>query len=180
MIEIRVHGRGGQGAVTATEILATAAFLDGKESQAFPSFGVERTGAPVQAYCRIDSQKIRLHQQVYEPDFVVVLDETLIETVNVFEGIKPNGIVLVATKKHPSEFAKHAGTARVETVDAYAIAKEKIGRPIVNTAVLGALSKATGIVSIESLKKAVEERFPKPIAEKNIAALQACYDSLEK
>ncbi|MFA6049315.1 MAG: pyruvate ferredoxin oxidoreductase subunit gamma [Candidatus Micrarchaeia archaeon] len=180
MIEIRFHGRGGQGAVTAAEILATAAFLDGKEAQAFPNFGVERTGAPVQAYCRIDEKKIRLHQQVYNPDYVVVLDDTLVESAKVFDGLKPGGMAVIATKKHPKEFPVSADSVKVRTVDAYAIAKEKIGRPIVNTAVLGALSRATGMVTLDSLKKAVAERFPPAIAEKNVAALQACYDSLEQ
>ncbi len=164
--------------MTAAEILATAAFFDGKESQAFPNFGVERTGAPVQAYCRIDDKKIRLHQQVYNPDLVVVLDDTLVESSKVFEGLKPGGTAVIASKKHPSEFKAQNGD-KIRTVDAYAIAKEKIGRPIVNTAVLGALSRATKIVSLDSLKKAVLERFPAAIAEKNVAALQACYDSTE-
>ncbi len=177
MIEVRFHGRGGQGAITAAEILATAAFLDGKESQAFGSFGPERTGAPVMSFCRIDDKQIRLHQQVYEPDYVVVLDETLLSSVNVFDGVKKTGKAIFATKEQPAAFFAQANGIVVDTVDAYAIAKEKIGRPIVNTALLGAIARATGIVSMDSLKKAIQERFPKELAEKNIAAATACYDS---
>ncbi|MFQ5405991.1 MAG: pyruvate ferredoxin oxidoreductase subunit gamma [Candidatus Micrarchaeia archaeon] len=178
MIEIRFHGRGGQGAVTAAEILATAAFFDGRQSQAFPFFGVERTGAPVQAFCRISDDKIRLHQQVYHPDVLVVLDDTLLETVNVFEGLKEKGKAVVASKKKPEEFPTHAPTILVFTVDAYAIAREKLGRPIVNTALLGALAKATELVSLESLDKAVKQRFPEKIAQKNVDALKACFDAV--
>jgi len=176
MIEIRFHGRGGQGVVTAAEILATAAFFGGKESQAFGSFGPERTGAPVQSFCRIDDKPIRLHQQVYEPDYIVVLDETLLSTVNVFDGVKKNGRAIFASKEKPDKFAAQAKGIAVDTVDAYAIAREKIGRPIVNTATLGAFVRSTGIVSMDSLKKAIEERFPKEVAEKNVEAAQACYD----
>lgn len=176
MIEVRFHGRGGQGAITAAEILATAAFFDGKEAQAFGSFGPERTGAPVMSFCRIDDKQIRLHQQVYEPDYVVVLDESLLSVVNVFDGLKKTGKAIFATKERPEKYSAQAGGIAVDTVDAYAIAKEKIGRPIVNTAMLGAFARGTGAVSMDSLKKAIEERFAPEIAEKNIAAAQACFE----
>ncbi|MBI5229592.1 pyruvate ferredoxin oxidoreductase subunit gamma [Candidatus Micrarchaeota archaeon] len=177
MIEIRIHGRGGQGAVTSAEILATAAFFDVKASQAFPSFGTERMGEPVQAFCRIDEKPIRIHQNVYEPDHVIVLDETLLNAINVFEGLKKKGVVFIASKRPASEFKSPAGQ-KIYTVDAYSIARELIGRPIVNTAMLGAFSKITRLVSLESLKKAVEERFSKDLAEKNNAAVEKCFNSV--
>ena len=174
MIEVRLHGRGGQGCVTAAEVLAMAAFFDGKKSQAFPYFGVERTGAPVQAYCRIDDEKIKLHQQVYEPDYIVILDNSLLDVADVFSGLKKGGIAVIASK----EPIQHAGT-KVMTVDAYEIAQKHVGRPIVNIAVLGAFAKATGLVSLEALEKAVLQVFEeKPgIGEKNFAALKECFEA---
>ncbi len=174
MIEVRFHGRGGQGCVTAAEVLAMAAFYDGKKSQAFPYFGVERTGAPVQAYCRIDDEKIKLHQQVYEPDYLVVLDDSLLDVVDVFSGLKEGGTAVIASKK-PIDHGK----TKIMTVDAYEIAKKHVGRPIVNIAVLGAFAKATGLVSLESLEKAVLQAFEeKPgIGEKNVAALKECFEA---
>ncbi len=174
MIEVRFHGRGGQGCVTAAEVLAMAAFFDGKKSQAFPYFGVERTGAPVQAYCRIDDEKIKLHQQVYEPDYIVVLDDSLLDVADVFSGLKKGGTAVIASKKP----VQHGG-AKVMTVDAYEIAQKHLGRPIVNIAVLGAFVKATGLVSLEALEKAVLQAFEeKPgIGEKNVAALKECFEA---
>jgi len=172
LVEIRFHGRGGQGVVTAASVLATAAFHDGKEAQAFPFFGVERTGAPLEAYCRISDKKIKLHQQVYEPDYVVVLDDSLLAQVDVRKGLKKNGKLIVASNK-PVEGAF--------VVDAVEIAKRELGRPLVNIPVLGAFAKVTGIVSIESLEKAVEQQFSHKagMAEKNAKALRACYDAVK-
>ena len=151
MIEIRFHGRGGQGAVTAAEILAKAAFKDGKYSQAFPFFGVERRGAPVMAFTRIDSEPINLRYQVYNPDHVIVLDDGLLEKV---------------------ESASH----KVFDVDATGIALEILGVNIVNTIILGYFAKKTGEVSIESLIEVIKETFPGPIGEKNAVAAQKAYD----
>jgi pyruvate ferredoxin oxidoreductase gamma subunit/2-oxoisovalerate ferredoxin oxidoreductase gamma subunit len=177
MIEVRFHGRGGQGAVTSAELLAAAAFSAGKEAQAFPFFGVERRGAPIQAFCRIDGKKIRLHQNVYEPDYVVVLDDSLFSSVNVFEGLKDSGTVVIASKKPASEFKAPKPTQKVFVVDAYEIARGILGKPIVNTAMLGAFAKITGLVPIDKVKEAVAERFSGALAEKNAQAVQKCYDS---
>ncbi|ODS39739.1 pyruvate ferredoxin oxidoreductase, partial [Candidatus Altiarchaeales archaeon WOR_SM1_SCG] len=154
MKQIRFHGRGGQGAVTAAEVLAIAAFKDGKYSQAFPSFGVERRGAPVQAFVRISDKFIRRRNQIYEPDYVVVLDSTLIDVVNVSEGLQKDGILTVNSATHCP-----IGDYNVCCVDATKIALDVLGVPIVNTAMLGAFSAATGAVSLESLKSAIMEKF---------------------
>ncbi|UCG69732.1 MAG: pyruvate ferredoxin oxidoreductase subunit gamma [Thermoplasmata archaeon] len=171
MYEVRFHGRGGQGAVTAANILAIAAFKEGKDAQAFPMFGVERRGAPVQAFVRMDEKPIDLKTQIYEPDAVVVLDPTLLEVVDVTQGLKEGGIVILNTKKEPSEF-KFAN-AKVFTVDATSIAVDnRLGtrtNPIVNTAILGAYSKAVGNVGMEAIRKAIKENAPiKP--DENVSA----------
>ncbi len=143
MIEIRLHGRGGQGTVTAAELLAVSAFDDGQEAQAFPAFGVERRGAPVMAFCRISDKTIRVRTQIYEPDFVIVQDATLMESVNVLAGLKPDGIVLINTEA-PAADLKLKTSARVVTFPATQIALEELGRPIMNTAILGAFVGAVG------------------------------------
>jgi 2-oxoisovalerate ferredoxin oxidoreductase gamma subunit len=176
MLNIRFHGRGGQGAVTAAELLAVAVSFEGKYSQAFPVFGVERRGAPVTAFCRIDDKPIRVHQQIYEPDIVVVLDRKLLEAVDVCKGLKEDGIVIVNTRKKKEELGIRA--KGVYAVDATEIAFKHIGAPIVNTAMLGAFSKATGLVKLESIEKAVDGRFPDEISEKNKKAVGECYNSL--
>ncbi len=174
MLEIRFHGRGGQGSVTAAEILAIGAFRDGKYSQAFPSFGVERRGAPVQAFCRIDEKLIRLRCQIYEPDVVVVQDATLISDVDVTAGLKRDGIVLINSAKTPEEFHLDG---LVKTVDATRLALESLGRPIVNTVMLGALAKL-GIVSLDSIVEVVGMRFKGELGEKNIAAVKKAFEEL--
>lgn len=163
--------------MTSAELLAEAAFYAGKEAQAFPFFGVERRGAPVQAFCRIDEKKIRLHQNVYEPDYLVVLDDSLFSSVNVFEGLKDNGTAVIASKKPASDFKAPKPGQKVFTVDAYEIARSVLGKPIVNTSMLGAFAKITGLVPIDKVKQAVSERFSGALAEKNAAAVQKCYDS---
>ncbi len=173
MHEIRIHGRGGQGAVTAAEILAKAAFADGKYSQSFPYFGVERRGAPVMAYARIDDAFINIRQQVYEPDYVMVLDPTLLEVVNVFDGLKKDGMVIVNTTQK-----LHLPYKNSHTVDATSIALEVLGVPIVNTVMLGAFAKASKLVSVGSIKKVVGETFSGALAEKNVKAVQEAYDRL--
>lgn len=174
MIEVRIHGRGGQGAVTAAELLAVAAFKSGKYSQAFPFFGTERTGAPVAAFCRIDSKPIRLREHVYEPDYVLVLDPTLIEAVDVAKGLKKNGMVIVNTATAVKLRAK------TRTEDITKIALEVIGKPFVNVAALGAFAAATGVVSLKNLEEAVKERFPEKVAGLNIAAMKRAYDEMKK
>ena len=175
MKEIRIHGRGGQGSVTAAEMLSVAAFEDGKFSQAFPAFGVERRGAPVQAFTRLSDKPIRLRSQIYTPDYVIVQDATLLETVNVASGIKDDGIILINTKEKPEEL-KLDTKARVMTVDATKVAMDIIGLPIVNTVLLGAFAGATGEINVESIKKAVKDRFSGKVAEKNAQAIQKAYE----
>jgi pyruvate ferredoxin oxidoreductase gamma subunit len=171
MIEIRFHGRGGQGAVTAARLLAEAAFLEGKYSQAFPSFGAERRGAPVLAFTRIDDKPIRIRTQVYEPNHVVVLDPTLIEVVNVASGLKRGGTIVINSKE-PHKF--HG--VKVASIDATSIAIENLGVPITNTVLLGALVKVTKIVSLDSIIKAVQNTFKGKLAEKNVTAIKLAYE----
>jgi len=173
--EVRIHGRGGQGSVTAAELLAVAAFEDGKFSQAFPFFGVERRGAPVTAFARISDKKIRLRSQIYEPDYVIVQDPTLISAVDVTAGLKPNGIVVVNSEK-PADDIGIGKEMDVRTIDATGIALDIIGRPIVNTTLLGAFAGATGEISIESIKRSVLERFPGKIGETNVEAAMRAYE----
>lgn len=172
MKEIRFHGRGGQGTVTAAEVLAIAAFFDGKYSQAFPAFGVERRGAPVMAFARIDDKQIRRRSQIYDPDYVIVQDATLISSVNVSQGLKKGGMLIANSSKKPDELFPGI-EAKVYTVDATKIAIEFLGKPIVNMPMLGAFAGITNEVTLESLKKAVAERFSGAVCEKNIAAIEA-------
>ena len=165
MIEIRFHGRGGQGAAKACDMLAKAAFYEGKEVQAFPFFGVERRGAPVTAYTRISDAEIRSHCYIYEPDIVIVLDPTLMDAIKVTDGLKKGGKIIINTKRSPEEFKdKVPPDAKIYTVDATSIAlKYNLGTPsapIVNTAILGAVAKITGVSGIESVKKAIKETIP--------------------
>jgi len=173
--EVRIHGRGGQGSVTAAELLAVAAFEDGKYSQAFPFFGVERRGAPVTAFTRLSEKKIRLRSQIYEPDYVIVQDATLVSAVDVIAGLKPNGIVIVNSEKSAEDIGLDAGID-VRTIDATGIALEIIGRPIVNTTLLGAFAGATGEISLESIKQSVLARFPGKVGELNVKAAEKAYE----
>jgi pyruvate ferredoxin oxidoreductase gamma subunit/2-oxoisovalerate ferredoxin oxidoreductase gamma subunit len=175
MYEVRFHGRGGQGAVTAANILAAAAFKEGMDVQAFPMFGVERRGAPVAAFMRMDNKPIDIKTQIYEPDAVVVLDPTLLDVVNVTEGLKKNGIVIINSAKEPSAFK--FGDARIFTVDATTIAvSNRLGtetNPIVNTAILGAFSKAVGNVGMDAVTSAILENAPIKSEENQQAAKDA-------
>lgn len=165
MKQITFYGRGGQGAVTAAEILAIAAFHDKKVAQAFPSFGVERRGAPVQAFCKIDDKFIRNREQIYNPDYIVVLDSSLMKNVN----INKHQTIIVNSEKSYGE--------NVYNIDATKIAMETLGVPIVNTTMLGAFC-ATGLISIDSLKEAIKEKFGNK-AEKNLIAAERAYDELK-
>jgi pyruvate ferredoxin oxidoreductase gamma subunit len=175
IIAIRLHGRGGQGAVTSAELVAQAAIAEGKYAQAFPAFGPERRGAPVQAFIRISDKQIRVRAEVTEPDIVVVLDPGLLTIVKVTAGLKKNGLVVVNTKSIDSVPADVCANYRVATVDANLIAKETLGAPIVNTTMLGALIKASRVVKLESLAEPLKKRFGK-LAEKNLAAMGRAYD----
>ncbi|PYB68362.1 MULTISPECIES: 2-oxoacid:acceptor oxidoreductase family protein [unclassified Thermoplasma] len=179
MYEIRFHGRGGQGAVTASRILAAAAFAEGKYVVSFPFFGTERRGAPVTAFTRIDDSEIYLKSQIYNPDIVVVLDTYVLRTSNVTEGLKDNGIVIINSPKDPSEFNIDANVA---TVDAVSIAvKHGLGsraNPVINTSMLGAFAKVTGLVSLESVLEATRTNVPGKIKE-NMDAVREAYDSVK-
>lgn len=174
MIEIRFHGRGGQGAVTAAEILAKSAFEDGKFAQAFPFFGVERRGAPVMAFTRISDEPIRRRDQVYEPDYVVVLDDGLMNVVDVYSGLKEDGGVIVNT----TDESKVAGKSKAYIIDATGIALENLGVNIVNTVMLGSFAKKSGTITIESLLKVIKESFPGKVGEKNAVAAKIAYDKI--
>ncbi|OFV68440.1 MAG: pyruvate ferredoxin oxidoreductase, subunit gamma [Candidatus Syntrophoarchaeum caldarius] len=175
MKELRIHGRGGQGSVTAAELLAIAAFRDRKYSQAFPAFGAERRGAPVMAFLRIDDAPIRIKSQVYEPDYVMVQDASLIGVVDFMSGLKEGGILLINTPKSPEELGLD-GNFTVRTINATAIAKEMIGRPIVNTTMMGAFAGVTGAVSLHAVIHAVKERFSGAAGENNVKAIKYAYD----
>jgi len=157
--EIRLHGRGGQGAVTSTQVLAIAAFYDGLYSQAFPNFGVERTGAPVESYVRIDKKPINLRQHVYDPDYVVVLDSSLLDTVDVTSGLQKDGIIIVNTDKTEAEIKKKLPGFNVHAIDITKIALKVIGKPFVNVAALGAFCALSKDVSLKALDKAIDELF---------------------
>jgi len=179
MIEIRFHGRGGQGAVTAAEILASALLLEGKYTLNFPKFGVERRGAPVEVFLRIDEKKILLRSQIYKPDGIVIFDPSLIKTVNTIQGLKKKGFIIINSSKKPSDF-QGLGKFKIAVVDATKIAMERgIGTktsPIVSTVILGAVVKILGI-SIESLKQAISEYLNKKIVEKNVAGAIEAYEN---
>lgn len=178
MLEIRFHGRGGQGAQIACKILATAAFAEGKDVQAFPYFGVERRGAPVTAFTKIDDKEIRNKSMIYEPDYVIVLAESLLSVVDVTAGLKEGGIVIVNSSKGPEELGNKLGVD-VATVDATQIAIEhKLGSkaaPIVNTAILGGFARASGVISIDSVEKGIREFVPR-FTDENVAAARAAFE----
>ncbi len=180
MVEIRFHGRGGQGAVTSAEILAISAINSGKYAQAFPSFGPERRGAPVVAFSRISDEKILNRTKIYEPDIVIVLDPSIMTIVNVVEGLKDNGKLIVNTGKSADEIKKEVGRddITVGTVNATRIALDIIGRPITNIVMLGALLKVEPLIELNSIFEPLKERFGK-IADKNIEASKLAYDQVK-
>jgi len=175
LIEIRWHGRGGQGAVTASELLANATLRCDKYSQSFPAFGPERRGAPVMAFTRIDDNPIEIRWQVTEPDIVVVLDASLLSVVNVTSGLKKDGVIVLNTSKDSSEIRKIFPTYKIAKADATSIALKNLGAPITNTSMLGALLRANQIVPFEVVSKVVEERFDP----RNVSSLKETYDSTE-
>ncbi|MBA7502181.1 Pyruvate synthase subunit PorC [subsurface metagenome] len=179
MIEIRFHGRGGQGAVTAAELVAVAAINEGRYAQAFPSFGPERRGALVAAFARINDERIRVRYPVEAPDVLIVIDPGLLFMPEVWKGLKPDTTVVANTPKSVSQLRKETvAKQRLATVDATGIAKEILGLPIPNTTMLGAIVKATELVKLESLERAIEHRFGR-LADKNIAAMRVAYERTE-
>ncbi len=185
MYEIRWHGRGGQGGVTAAQLLAEAAYLSGKWPgvQAFPFFGAERRGAPVKAFTRISDKPINIRSQVYTPDVVVVLDPTLLDAVNVLEGLKENGKIIINTPKKASELNLDT-KAEVWTFDGTGIALELgllvSGLPVLNTPMMGAYAKATGHISVEDAKKAIMNKWPGKPGELNAKAAEIAFERVSK
>jgi pyruvate ferredoxin oxidoreductase gamma subunit len=181
LVEVRWHGRGGQGIVTVSRMLAQAALLDGKYAQAFPEFGPERRGAPVTGYTRISDEPIVIHSQIYNPHVVVVVDPTLIGSVNVTRGLAPRGLIVAHSDRSPEDLKKilDAYEAKVYTVNAMRIALDILGRPIYNTAMLGALLRVTPLARLDSLIKVIEERFPGPVGEKNVAVIKRAYEEVK-
>ncbi len=176
MVEVRIHGRGGQGGVTSAELVALAAISEGRYAQAFPSFGPERRGAPVLSFIRVGDQQIKKRYEIREPDVVVVLDQSLIQVAQVTSGLKKDGIIIINTAKSIEDIKKeHSIDARTATVNASKIAREVLGRPITNTTMIGALVKATGIVKLDSLTDPLHHRFGR-IAEKNIEVCKKAYN----
>ena len=176
LIEIRWHGRGGQGSVTSAELVAQAAISEDKYAQAFPSFGPERRGAPVMAFNRIDSKKpVRIRAEITQPDVVIVLDPGLLAIVNVASGLEEKGIVIINTKKSAGQIRSEFDIkGRLATVDATGIARELLGVPIVNTTMIGALIKATDVIKLESMSEPLEKRFGR-LAERNFRAMERAY-----
>jgi pyruvate ferredoxin oxidoreductase gamma subunit len=185
VFEVRIHGRGGQGIVTAAELLALAAFLDGAHAQAFPSFGSERTGAPVVSFCRIDDHPIRSHEPVFAPDAIVIADATLLHQIDAFGGFKTDGYALINSSRSLAElglaeWAAARRSERLKTVAATALAREHTGSTRANAALLGGLAALTGAVSLESVASSISQRFPAAIAPGNVAAARAAYSRIRE
>jgi pyruvate ferredoxin oxidoreductase gamma subunit len=181
MLEIRFHGRGGQGAVTSAELLAVAVISEGRYAQSFPSFGPERRGAPVVAFSRVDDKPIRTRFAVNEPDVVIVLDSSLLKIATPERGIRTGGLIVINTAKSADEIAKEFGYSgfRVATVDATRIAVEELGRPITNTTMLGAMVKLTGVIKPESIEGPLTRRFGR-IAPRNLKSFKRAFDEVEE
>ena len=179
LTEVRFHGRGGQGAWTASLLLAQAGLKEERYIQSFPTFGPERAGAPITAYTRISDEPIRLHSSVYEPDIVVVLDPTLLGPA-VSVGVKSDTKLAVNTSQTPSEVRDMLGIGEVDTwvLDATSLALKVLGRPITNTAMLGAVVKATGVVKLDSLLAVVKERFSGRIGDLNVKLIETAHDEV--
>ncbi len=180
---MRIHGRGGQGVVTAAGLLSEAAFVEGRSAQAFPSFGSERTGAPVVAFCRIADEEIRAREPVMTPDALVVQDATLIHQVDLFAGLKPDGYVVINSSHTLDELGlgdllEGRPAGRVVTLPATDLARVHVGRPVPNAVLLGGLAALTGIVKLESVAGAIRNKFPGKLAEGNVAAAAAAFELL--
>lgn len=179
MIGIRIHGRGGQGAVTASRLLAEAAYIEGMFSQAIPMYGTERRGAPLTAYVRLDDMRVRERELVHNPDMVIVLDPLLSTEQSVADGLKKDGL-LVLNLPYPPEEVEIGGDFNIATVDATRIALEILKRPITNTAILGAFSRVAGMPKLESIEKAILKRFPGRLGEMNIDAIRKSYEEVSE
>ena len=185
MLQVRIHGRGGQGVVTAAEMLSVAAFEQGRHAQAFPSFGSERTGAPVVAFCRIDDREIRLREPILAPDVLIVQDPTLLHQVDVFQGLRPDGYVLINSRRSfdalgVGDMARTFRRERLVTVPATEIALKHLGRPMPNVALIGGFAALSGLVSMEAVAHAIRDKFTGKVAEANIAAAGEAFEHVKR
>jgi len=181
MFQIRIHGRGGQGVVTAAEMISIAAFEEGRYAQAFPSFGSERTGAPVVAFCRISDRGIRLREPIMEPDAVIIQDRTLLRQIPVFSGLKNNGYIIINTNKELEELeigdlVKGQERNKIFTIPATELSIKHVGRPVPNVPLLGGFAAASGVIKLEAVIQAINQKFSGKIAENNIAAATEAYE----
>jgi pyruvate ferredoxin oxidoreductase gamma subunit len=181
MFQVRIHGRGGQGVVTAAELLSLAAFDEGRHAQAFPSFGSERTGAPVVSFCRIDDREIRVREPVVEPDALIVQDPTLLHQVDVFSGLAPDGYVLINSEHEFADLgladlqARH-DRSRLLTVPAGEFARQTVGRPMPNAALLGGFAALSGLIGLDAVSDAIRHTFPGEVGDKNVEAARLAYE----
>jgi pyruvate ferredoxin oxidoreductase gamma subunit len=185
MLQIRIHGRGGQGVVTAAEMLSIAAFEQGRHAQAFPSFGSERTGAPVVAFCRIDDREIRLREPIVEPDVLIVQDPTLLHQVDVFQGLKPDGYVLINSRRSFDELgladiAARFRHERLITVPATDIALKHLGRPLPNAVLLGGFAALAELVTLQAVAHAIATKFSGKVAAANVAAATEAFEYVRR
>ena len=179
MHQVRIHGRGGQGVVTAAELLSVAAFAEGRHAQAFPTFGSERTGAPVVAFCRIDERPIRSREPIAEPDTLIVQDPTLLHQIDLFAGLHEGGLVLLNSARTLDELGLADTGFRIITLPATDIARTHLGRPVPNAVLLGGFAALTGVVSLDSVVAAIQEKFRGAVGEKNATAARVAYEQLE-
>src|SRR5512134_2560884 len=185
MFQVRIHGRGGQGVVTAAEMLSAAAFIEGRHAQAFPSFGSERTGAPVVSFCRLDDRETRVREPISEPDALIVQDPTLLHQVDVFSGLRPDGYILINSGRSFADLGladllERFRRERLLTVPATELAREHLGRPIPNAALIGGFAALSGLISLDSVVAAIGERFPGKLGERNGAAATAAFDEVQR
>jgi pyruvate ferredoxin oxidoreductase gamma subunit len=184
MFQVRIHGRGGQGVVTAAEMLSIAAFIEGRHAQAFPSFGSERTGAPVVAFCRIDDREIRVREPIAEPDALIVQDPTLLHQVDVFGGLGLDGYILINSARSFDElglgdFVERFRRERLLTVPATDLAREHLGRPIPNAVLVGGFAALSGLISFESVAAAIREKFSGKLGDGNAGAAAAAFELVQ-
>jgi pyruvate ferredoxin oxidoreductase gamma subunit len=185
MLQIRIHGRGGQGVVTAAELLSVAAFEQGRHAQAFPSFGSERTGAPVVAFCRIDDREIRLREPILAPDVLIVQDPTLLHQVDVFQGLQADGYVLINSQRSfdelgLGEIATRLRHERLITVPASEIALKHLGRPLPNAVLLGGFAALSGLITLDAVAHAIGDKFGAKVAAANVAAASEAFDYVRR
>jgi len=184
MLQVRFHGRGGQGVVTAAEMLSIAAFEQGRHAMAFPSFGSERTGAPVVAFCRIDDREIRLREPILEPDVLIIQDPTLLHQVDVFQGLKPDGYVLINSTRSFDELGvgdivKKFRHERLTNVPATEIAIKHLGRPVANAVLLGGFAALSGLITLDAVSHAIRDKFSGKVADGNVAAAAEAYEYIK-